>query len=250
MIYVSIFAQPFLGDQRKSWVRQIVPQTQLVSWWGLPEMRLFMTLASRVFYYPSAMPLCLWVSVGKQGDAGAERRNYSRHRQWVMGISKGNKALFVRLYSSGSNAAAKQLPPNERFFSQVSRVIGDWWQICACAVCVDYQNMLVILLSAWGTVQVALCFLSQLHSVITLFCPVLTRPQCWKRALIKNLERRLMNWILMRFLLFSQCVFALFVSQSCVEKWALWFRGGTSQSTLVITNLLAQLHVFCHTMSA
>ncbi|GAA6088407.1 uncharacterized [Tachysurus ichikawai] len=57
-------------------------------------------------------------------------------------MRKGNKALFVRHFRSGSNVAAKQLPPNERFFSQVASVTGDWWQICACVVCVDYQNML------------------------------------------------------------------------------------------------------------
>lgn len=144
---------------------------------SMPETRLFMTLRNRVFYCPSVTTLDLKASVGKQGYAGAEQRNYSCHHQRVIAMRKGNKALFVRHFRSGSNVAAKQLPPNERFFSQVASVTGDWWQICACVVCVDYQNMLVILLSAWGMVQVALCFLSQLHSVITLFCPVMTEPQ-------------------------------------------------------------------------
>lgn len=141
-----------------------------------------MTLGSSVFYYPSATSLCLRASVGKHGDAGAERRNYSCYHQWVMATHKGNKALFVRHFSSGSNAAAKQLSPNECFVSQVERVAGDWWQICSCAVCVDYQDTLVILLSAWGTVQVALCLLSQLRSVITLFCPVMTEARCERSA--------------------------------------------------------------------
>lgn len=65
-----------------------------------------------------------------------------------MAMHKGNKALFVRHVSPSSNAAAKQLSPNERFFGQVQSMTGDWWQICGCAVCVDYQNTLVILLSA------------------------------------------------------------------------------------------------------
>lgn len=102
----------------------------------MPETRLFMTLGTRVFYYPSATSLCLSASVGKHGDAGAERRNYSCQHQWVMAMYKDNKALFVRHFSSGSNAAAKQLPPNELFLSQVESVTGDWWQICGCAVCV------------------------------------------------------------------------------------------------------------------
>lgn len=160
------------------------PITQLVCLWDMAETRLFMTFGSRVFYYLSAMSLCLRAVVGKHGDAGAERRNYSCHHQWVMAVRKGNKALFVRHFSSGSNAAAKQLPPNERFFSQAVSVIGDWWQICGCALCVGYQKTMVILRSAWGTVQVALCFLSQLHSVITLFGPVMTEPQCGKNAFI------------------------------------------------------------------
>lgn len=153
------------------------PTTQWICLWDMPEARLFMTWGSRAFYYPSATSLCLRGSVGKHGDAGAERRNYSCHHQWVMAVRTGNKALFVRHFSSGCNAAAKQLPPNEGFFNQVVSVTADWWQICGCAVCVDDQNTLVILLSAWGMVQVALCFLSQLPSVMTLFCLVMTEPQ-------------------------------------------------------------------------
>lgn len=162
------------------------PTAQWVCLWDMPETWLFMTLGGRVrvFYYPSTTSLCLRVSVGKHGDAGAERRNYSCHHQWVIAMYKGNKALFVRHFSSGSNAAAKQLSPNKHFFSQVESVTGDWWQISGCAVFVDYQNTLVILLSPWGTVQVALCFLSQLCSVITLFCPVMTEPQCGKSAFV------------------------------------------------------------------
>lgn len=108
------------------------PTTQLICLWDMPEARLFMTLGSRVFYYPSATSLCLRASVGKHRDAGAERRNYSCHHQWVMAVRTGNKALFVRHFSSGCNAAAKQLPPNEGFFNQVASVIGGRFVAVQC----------------------------------------------------------------------------------------------------------------------